>query len=234
MVDLNVLPAEAAEARTAPGRAAISRHGLDSGRRLPHGLEQTLSGGGARPLRLGRRLLDGPHPGHQSRLSTLPHRHRLRYLCRNPAASGRLPGRPAHDALRRLDGLLQAAPPGRSWRLCLVAVRAGSGRAPSAGARKLAARGSNTTPPYTWPIATWRLTRSGRARSCRRKQSGNSPPVEVWTAPTTPGATNSIAMAGIWPIPGRASFHGRISPATGTSGHLPSMRFRRMDTVSTT
>ena len=49
-------------------------------------------------------------------------------------------------------------------------------------------------------------------------------------APSTPGATNSICRASIWPIPGRASFRGRICAATAMNGRLRWMRFHRTDT----
>ncbi len=49
----------------------------------------------------------------------------------------------------------------------------------------------------------------GRARSCRPRPSGSSPPAAASTAPRSPGATSTSRTARRWPTPGRASSRGR-------------------------
>ena len=79
-----------------------------------------------------------------------------------------------------------------------------------------------------------RLTRHGPARRCRRKPNGNLRRAADWTAPNSPGATNSRRAANIKPTPGRANFQGKISRSTASSGPRRSPPFRRTATAFTT
>src|SRR5258707_478084 len=73
------------------------------------------------------------------------------------------------------------------------------------------------SPWCTCPIRTRCSMRDGRARTCRPKRNGNSPPAAASTAPSSPGAMSLRPMACIWPTPGRASSRCTISARTATS-----------------
>ena len=102
-------------------------------------------------------------------------RHRSRHFCRDPARSKRLSWRPAAHAPRWITGILSRGA-GRSknrsnwWNF----YEGADWRHPLG--REARSRGSTTIRSCTLPIAMRRPTRTGRARICRPKRNGSSPP----------------------------------------------------------
>ena len=84
------------------------------------------------------------------------------------------------------------------------------------------------------PTRTRRHTRPGRARSCRARPSGSTPPAADSTAPSSPGATSTSPAASRPRTPGRASSPGRTSSSTATREPRRSAASRRTATVSST
>ena len=84
------------------------------------------AGGGTRPQRHGRRLLDRPHTGNQPRVPPIRRGDRLRHGRRNPTRSEGLPParRPSYHQLRHLIQL-NAAGAGCIGRLAVADRRAG-------------------------------------------------------------------------------------------------------------
>ena len=105
--------------------------------------------------------------------------------------------------------------------LQLVDLRRGRGLAPSARTRQLHRGAVPIIPSSTWRSRTPRRTRSGPARNCRPKPSGNSPRAADSRAPSSPGATSSCPAASPWPTPGRASFPGRTCVEDGYEWTAP-------------
>jgi hypothetical protein len=60
------------------------------------------------------------------------------------------------------------------------------------------------------------LTPNGRARSCRPRPNGNTPPAVGSTAPSSPGAMNSRPAADTWPTLGREISRTKISARTAS------------------
>ena len=171
-------------------------HDLDSRRHVPHGIGQALSGGSAGPSRHGRRLLDRPHAGDQSRVPQVRQRHRPRHLRRDRARPEGLSGRAAAHAEGRLAGVHAAQACGRSARLepvVDVSSSAPTGAGPMARAPRSA--GSTIIRSCTSPTATPWPMRTGPARSCRPRRNGSSPHAAASTAPSSPGATSSRPAA---------------------------------------
>ena len=74
------------------GRVGATGDDSDSGRGVPHGLGPPLPGGGARPHRVGRRVLDRPLPGHEPAVRGVRRADRLRRGGGTAARSRRFPG----------------------------------------------------------------------------------------------------------------------------------------------
>jgi Sulfatase-modifying factor enzyme 1 len=121
---------------------------------------------------------------------------------------------------------------------CAIRQTGGGSRSAPTGAGRTdpsrPSRVSTTTRPCTWRIPTRRPMRPGRARACRQRPNGSSPPAAAWRRPSSPGVMNSRRRAGPWRTPGRASSRSRTSGRTATSGPRRSRRSRRTATASTT
>ena len=135
------------------------------------------------------------HPGHRGGVPPLREGHRLRDRRRTPARPGRLSGRRSRPAGAGLAGLPQDTRPGRPQRLSqLVGIPAGR-QLEAAGRAGQQPRRAGAAPGSMSPRRTSRPTRPGRAKSCRRRPSGSSPPAAASRAPSSPGATSSRRRA---------------------------------------
>ena len=215
-------PAEAQQAR--PAR----RHGLRGRRRIPHGLGQALSRGGAGPPGERRRLLDRPDAGDQPPVPQVRQRDEPRHLRRDRAEGGGLSGRAAAHAEGRIAGLFAAQGAGRSQGLvAMVAVQVRRRLAKTLRAALVRSAAWTTIRSSMSPIATRRPMRAGRARNCRPRPSGSSRRAAgstarniAWGEEFTP---DDKPMANTWqgafpqrePEAGRLRAHlsGRVVPA---------------------
>ena len=100
------------------------------------------------------------------------------------AARPRLAGLPAHAPARSPSAI--PTPGGAT-------SPAPAGTRPKGPARRCAAASAIRSP--TSPMATRRPTPLGRARSCRPRPSGSTPPAAGWTASASPGARRSRPTA---------------------------------------
>ena len=193
-----------------------------SGWPLHHGLRPLLSRGASGPPGPGRRLLDGCDHRHQCRLRPLRRGDRLPDRRRAAAGPGDYPGADAATAGARRPGLPHDRRAGRHprrspnwWRWT---------RAPAGASRKAPAAASRAARTTRWcrsPTTMPRPMPAGRARRCRPRPNGSSPPAAGSTGRNSPGATSSRRTAAPWRIPGRATFPGRTSPATASRGTSP-------------
>ncbi len=74
-----------------------------------------------------------------------------------------------------------------------------------------------TTRSSMSPTKTRRLSRHGAARTFPWKLNGRRRPAAAWSAPNSPGATNSRLAPSRWRTPGKVSSPGAIRPRTGLS-----------------
>ena len=181
------------------------------------GSDRPLSGGGAGPPGHGRWLLDRPPHRHQRRVRPLRCQDRLCDRGRAAPRPGRLPRRQARAADPSVHRVPPATPPGRPWQpLQLVDLCARRELAPPPRTRQL---GEEAAGPSGGARRLGRrrgLRGLGRARNCRPRPSGSSPPAAAWTAPPMPGARNSRPRGAGWPTPGRASSRSRTPSRTAT------------------
>ena len=147
---------------------------------------------------------DRPHAGDEPAVQAVRPRHRPQDLGGNSARSEELSRCITAYALCRLASLHAAASSRRSeklWRV--VGVPEGCKLAPSLRAEEQHQRSGLLTQLCMSLTPMHSPTPNGRARSCRPRLNGNTPPEVVSTAPSSPGAMNSLPEASIAPIPGR-------------------------------
>ena len=171
-------------------------HGLDRGRRLPHGLGSALPGGGTGPSRHRRRLLDRPDAGDEPAVQGIRARDRARHLRRDCPRPKNYPGSLPHMLFA---GSLVFAPPARTRSTCATGENGGRCSRARIGGTPTVRRATSTRSTIIrscmWPSRTRWPTRAGPARSCRPKPNGSLPRAAGSTAPSTPGATNSRPAA---------------------------------------
>ena len=224
-------------------RRALGLDGREHARRLEprlRGMTRAASGSPAPTFRMGsdahypeeaparerggRRVLDRPPPGHEPRSSRAFARETgYVTVAERPLDPAAFPGAPRREPRARLARVHAHARAGRpAPHQPVVDVDAGrvAGGTPRARARRSAA--GSTIPSSTSPTRTPPPTPSGRARRCRPRRSGSSPPAAGSTAPPTRGATSprppGERLANYW----HGDFPWRAEPGYGTTAPVGS------------
>ena len=185
------------------------------------------------PPRDRRWLLDRPVSGDQRALRPLRRRDRLRHVRRDSAQRGRLPRRAAGDAVRRLNGVREAARPVESatssnwWSFC----RGADWRHPHGPQSSIVGLEQHPVVHVTYADAV--AFAAGREGRCPRRRSGSSRPGVGSRARSTHGVTRRPRRT-MWRTRGRASSPGRTCAPTAMRGRRRSTRSRLTGTVCTT